>query len=90
MSILDSLKDLYAREPARVNAVIAALIVTLATLFGLVIDATAVTSVVGAVLGLLLVSEGTRSQVASPATQAAYTPDDPDADQPRPASPLGP
>lgn len=57
------LADLYRREPARINAAIAAVVMTASLSLGVVLDATVVSAAVGAVLSLLLTGEGTRAKV---------------------------
>ena len=78
-ALIDYLKDLYAREPLRINAVLATVVVAGAAAVGVVVDAEVVATLIGSVLALVLTSEATRPQVASPATQAAAVPDAPDA-----------
>ncbi len=77
---VERVRDLYKREPARVNAAVASAIVAGSLSLGLVLDAAVVSTVVGTLLALLLTGEGTRSAVVSPATaeMLADAPDIPD------------
>lgn len=63
----NKLRDLYSREPARINALVASVVMAGALAVGVVLDEATVAAAVGAVLSLLLTGEGTRSVVSSPA-----------------------
>lgn len=56
-------KDLYAREPARVNAAAVAAVIAVAAASGVALDNASVAGVVAVVLSVLLGGEVTRSKV---------------------------
>lgn len=75
--VREKARDLYAREPARVNAVAAAGITAAALAVGVVLDAPTAALLAGAVISLVLTGEGTRSQVTPPANAAELAAADP-------------
>ena len=62
-NILNKLKALYQREPARVNAVVAGALVVFAAKLGIVLDPVSVLEAVAIVAGFLGLGEATRSRV---------------------------